>query len=272
MKTEIKVYKSDKFDVEDTAGLSLFLYPTTTFVFAKDKNGANIAVHHHLEAGFEQLEALLSSDQLLKQDVPIKVYFHQPIFALIPGLLYLPEKEADYLQFAGTTSQAQHYFSSSLDSNNLILVSSVSLGVKKSLEARFPEVAFYHGAYSFLTYLFKERFNLIGQEVLVDYFGSHMYVATFTDQELSLFNMFEISGKEDMLKYIFIVLDQLKFDKKHARVSVFGATEENGLTTEWGETYFIHFRLIKPHVNQNYGHGFKHLKSENIFEANWQME
>ncbi|TDQ19525.1 uncharacterized protein DUF3822 [Algoriphagus boseongensis] len=272
MKTETKVYKSDKFDVEDTAGLSLFLYPNSAFVFAKDKNGANIAVHHHLNLGLEELEQLLSADQLLKQDVPCKVYFHKPVFALIPGLLFQPGQEAEYLIFAGEPSGKHHYFTCGLDSNNLILVSSITSQQQKALESRFPEVSFYHGACSFLSYLFKERFNLIGQEILIDYNGGQMYLAAFTDQELSLFNMFEIESPEDVLKYTLIAMDQLKFDKKHARVSVFGSPEENEITQEWGETYFHHFRMVKPHANQNYGHGFKHLKSENLFEANWQMD
>jgi hypothetical protein len=272
LKTEIKVYKSDKFDVEDTASLSLFLYPQTAFVFAKDKNGANIAIHHHLYLGTANLDQLLNTDPLLKQDVPIKFYFHNPVFALVPGLLYLPDHEGEYLKFAGEQQGQFHYFSSGLDSNNLILISSVSDQMKKSLDARFPEVSYYHGASSFLSYLFKERFNLIGQEILIYYFESHLYLAAFTDQELSLFNMFEINDQEDMLKYTLITMDQLKFDKKHARVSVFGSQEENGITQEWGESFFHHFRMVKPHVNQNFGHGFKHLKSENLFEANWQMD
>jgi hypothetical protein len=272
LKPEIKVYKSDKFDVEDTASLSLFLYPKSAFVFAKDMNGANIAVHHHLDYGTGHLDLLLNSDQLLKQDVPIKVYLHHPIFALVPGLLFQQGKESEYLQFAGEPTGQYHYFSCGLDSNNLILVSSISAHQKKSLEARFPEISFYPGACSFLSYLFKERFNLIGQEILIDYFGSHLYLAAFTDQELSLFNMFEIRDNKDILKYIMITMDQLKFDKKHARISVFGAQEESGITQEWGESYFYHFRMLKPHVNQNFGHGFKHLKSENLFESNWQMD
>ncbi|WP_026952887.1 DUF3822 family protein [Algoriphagus mannitolivorans] len=272
MKTEIKVYKSDKFDVEDTASLSLFLYPKTAFVFAKDQNGANIAIHHHMDVGTGHLDFLLNSDQLLKQDVPIKVYLHHPIFTLVPGMLFQQEKAAEYLKFSGEPSGKYHYFHCGLDSNNLNLVSSISEHQKKSLDARFPEVSFYHGACSFLSYLFKERFNLIGQEILVHYFESHIYIAAFTDQELSMFNIFEIGGNDDVVKYVSITMEQLQFDRKYARVSVFGASENSGITQEWGSNYFHHFRLIKPHANQNYGHGFKHLKSENLFEANWQMD
>ena len=94
-------------------------------------------------------------------------------------------------------------------SNNLQIVSLISAKLKKNLDARFSEVTLLHGGCSFLSYLFKERFNLIGQEILVSYFKTHIYIAAFTDQDLSLFNIFEISGNQDILKYMLIALDQL---------------------------------------------------------------
>ncbi|GAB2494532.1 DUF3822 family protein [Algoriphagus taiwanensis] len=272
MKPDFKVYKSDRFDVEDTASLSLFLYPSSTFIFAKDKNGANIAIHQYPKLGWADLEKITPSDLLLKQDVPAKAYFHSNVFSLVPGLLFQNGKEEQYLNFVGDIKGEQHYFSCALDSNNLQLVSCLPQSIKKSLEARFSEVSFFHGACSFLSYLFKERFNLIGQEILINFIGNYFYLAAFKDQELSLFNRFEVEEKEDLLKYIFIAMEQLKFDKNHARISFFSLQEEEGMSKEWLEEYFHHVRIIKPHANQNYGNGFKNLKSEHLFEASWQMD
>jgi hypothetical protein len=272
LENNLKVYKSDKFDVEDTASLSLFLYPRSLFIFAKDQNQANIGIHHYSDFSLEKLEGLFSADPLLRLDVPVKFYFHQSGFTLVPGVLYQPGKEKDYLSFAQQIPEDSRFFSSPLDSNNLQIVSLISSKLKKNLDARFSEITLHHGSCNFLSYLFKERFNLIGQEVLVNYFSSHIYIATFTDQDLSLFNIFEISGKEDILKYILIAMNQLKFDRNHVRVSIFGATAESGITEDWGKNYFQNFRLLNPHANQNYSHGFKHLKSENVLETYWQYD
>ncbi|WP_338224351.1 DUF3822 family protein [Algoriphagus confluentis] len=218
------------------------------------------------------MEKITAVDPLLKQDVPARVFIHTPVFSLVPGLLFQNGQEQQYLSFAAESNGEQHYFSCALDSNNLQMISSFPRGLKKSLEARFSELTFVHGACSFLSYLFKERFNLIGQEILIHYMDSHFYLAAFKDQELNLFNMFEVEAKEDLLKYIFIAMEELAFDKNHARISFFGLDEANGISKEWLEDYFYHVRLIKPHANQNYGNGFKNLKSEHLFEARWQMD
>jgi hypothetical protein len=272
LENNLKVYKSDKFDVEDTAGLSLFLYPHSLFIFAKDKNQANIGIHHYQKFTLESLEGLFGTDPLLRNDVPTKFYFHQTGFSLVPGVLFQPGKEGEYLHFAEKLSDETDFFSSPLDSNNLQVVSFIPAKLRKNLDARFSEITLHHGCCSFLSYLFKERFNLIGQEILVNYFKSRIYLAAFTDQDLSVFNFFEIRGKEDILKYILITVNQLNYERNHVRVSVFGATEKSGITEDWGKEYFQNFRLVNPHANQNYSHGFKHLKSENVLESYWQYE
>ncbi|MFN4000365.1 DUF3822 family protein [Algoriphagus sp.] len=272
MENNLKVYRSDRFDVINTASLSLFIYPTSLFIFAKDQNQANIAIHHYIEFQLADLDGLFSSDPLLRQDVPAKIYFHQIAFSLVPGVLFQPGKEHEYLGFAQELPVEAKYFYSPLDSNNIQVVSFIPSKLKKNLDARFSEITLHHGSCSFLSYLFKERFNLIGQEILVNYFKSHIYIAAYTDQDLSLFNVFEISSKEDILKYVLIAMNQLKFVRNHVKVSIFGATEESGISQTWGNEYFQNFRLVNPHANQNYSHGFKHLKSENVLEAYWQYD
>ncbi|SIN69782.1 DUF3822 family protein [Algoriphagus halophilus] len=272
MENNLKVFKSDKFDVEDTTSLSLFLYPNSLAVFAKDNNQANIGIHFYTTFSWDKLDGLLVTDPLLKLDLPTKIYLHQPDFCLVPGVLFQPGKEETYLSFIGDLKKDNFYFSTPLDSNNIQLVSYLNGKAKKSLEARFSDLSFYHGGTSFLSYLFKERFNLIGQEILVCVFDQYIYLAAFTDQELSVFNIFEIQDKADILKYVSILIAQLNFDKNYVRISLFGATEQNGISEDWGKSYFHHFRMMTPHSNQNYPHGFKHLKSRGLFETYWQFD
>ena len=272
MESNLKVFKSDKFDVEDTASLSLFLYPDSLFIFAKDKNQTNICIHEYMNFDWNLLEHLVISDHLLKVDVPAIVYLHQADFSLVPGALFQPGQESTYLSFAGEQKDNLSFFNTPLDSNNLQVLSSIPTKMKKSLEARFSELTFHHGSVSFLSYLFKERFNLISQEILISVFGNQIYTAAFSNQELATFNIFSIEAKEDILKYALILCEQLKFDRNHVRISIFGAAEESGISDNWGKEYFYNFRLMAPHANQNYTHGFKHLKSENLFETNWQFD
>lgn len=271
MESNLKVFKSDRFDVEDTASLSLFLYPHSLFIFAKDKNQSNICIHEYLNFDWNSIEHLVVSDHLLKTDIPATIYLHQPAFSLVPGVLFQPGQEASYLAFAGNGNSNSSYFNTPLDSNNLQVLSCVTDKLKKALGARFSELTFHHGSVSFLSYLFKERFNLIGQEILISVYEDQIYAAAFSNQELVAFNIFSVDTKEDILKYALILIEQLEFDRNHVRISIFGATSENEITEAWGKEYFYNFRLLTPHANQNFTHGFKHLKSVNLFESNWQF-
>lgn len=270
MENNLKVYKSDRFDLHNAAYLSLFLYPNSIQIFAKDENENTICIHSYQLVNSDSLEELILTDHLLRIDIPAKIYIHSPYFALVPGVLYQPGNEEVYLEFTGKKFENPIYFNTSLDSDNLQVLSGISGKLFKTISSRFTDFSCHHGSISVLSYLFKERFNLIGQEILIYVFENNMYAAAFTDQELSIFNLFEIDSLEDILKYILIMVKQLEFNRKFVRISVFNAHGARGITEEWGKTYFNNFRLIEASANQYYAPGFKNLHHLNLFEVNWQ--
>lgn len=272
MEKKYSAFKSDRFDVEHISSLSFFLYPNSIFVFAKDINQTTVGIHAYKNINWEHLDSILSSDPMLQNDVPTTVFVHQKEFVLVPGVLYMPGKEEEYLKFVKKSETSQSYFNTSLDSNNIQIISAISTKLKNILAVRFSELTLHHGGSSFLSYLFKERFNLIDQEILLNVYGQQMYLAAFHNQELVLFNTFDIQSNEDILKYTLIVIKQLNFERNLLRVSLYGANSTNKITEEWGQEYFKNFRLLKPHSNQTYTHGFKNLKSIHLFETNWQFD
>ncbi len=269
MENNLNVLLSDKFAVQDTASLSLFLYPSSLHIFARDKNQGITAIHSYEGISWKKLDEVLSSDTLTKLDVPAKVYIHDALFTLLPGAIFEPGNEKEYLQLAGKIPESPFFFHTSVDSTNVQILSCIPEKLHKPLSKRFSELSLYHGSCSFLSYLFKERFNLIGQEIWINLFDSHAYLAAFTDQELSIFNRFEVETKEDVFKYVLILMESLQHDRNHARVTLFGTTEKSGITEDWGKSYFANFRLIRPHANQNYGHGLSKDKAPTIFESFW---
>lgn len=269
MENDLKVLLSDKFAVQNTASLSLFLYPSSLHVFARDKNQSITAIHSYEEISWKKLDEVLSSDGLTKLDVPAKVYFHDALFTLLPGGIFEPGNEKEYLQLAGQLPESPFFFHTSVDGNNVQILSCIPEKFHRPLSKRFSELSLYHGSCSFLSYLFKERFNLISQEIWINLFDSHAYLAAFTDQELSIFNRFEVETKEDVFKYVLILMESLQHDRNHTRVTLFGSTEKSGITEDWGKSYFTNFRLIRPHANQNYGHGLSKDKAPTIFESFW---
>ncbi|MCE2707475.1 MAG: DUF3822 family protein [Bacteroidota bacterium] len=270
MENNPKVFSSDKFALEQVAGLSLFIYPDFLMVFAKDKNQTILCIHHYSVKDWNGLGPLLASDSLTKQDVPVRAFLHQKEFLLIPGVVFQQGKELAYFHELSDLPKNPYFFSTGVDSNNIQLVSFISQKLHAQLAEKFTELSIYHGASSFLSYLFKERFNLIGQEIWVNLFGKHLYLAGFTDQELVVFNQFEVESKEEVLKYILIGLHTLQHDRNHARITFIGSSESLGISESWAKEYLGHVRLLDPAANQNFAAGFVKKNLPPIFEAYWQ--
>jgi hypothetical protein len=269
LENNLKVQSSDKFAVQNTASLSLFVYPSSLHVFARDKNQSITAIHSYERISWKKLDEILASDSLTKLDVPAKVLVHEALFTLIPGVIFQQGSEKEYLNLAGKLPSLPFFFNTGVDSNNVQILSCIPEKLHSPLSKRFSELSFSHGSSSFLSYLFKERFNLIGQEIWINLFGEHAYLAAFTDQELSVFNRFEVETKEDVLKYALILMETLQHDRNHARITLFGASEKSGITEAWGKSYFANFRILRPHTNQNYGPGLSQEKAPAIFESFW---
>jgi hypothetical protein len=269
LENNLKVLLSDKFAVQNTASLSLFLYPSSLHVFGRDKNQSITAIHSYERVSWKKLDEILASDSLTKLDLPAKIHVHEALFTLIPGVIFQQGSEKEYLHHAGKLPPSPFYFHTGVDSNNVQILSCIPEKLHNPLSKRFSELSFNHGSSSFLSYLFKERFNLIGQEIWINLFGEHAYIAAFTDQELSVFNRFEVETKEDILKYVLILMESLHHDRNHARITFFGASEKNGVTEVWGKNYFANFRILRPHTNQNYGPGLSQEKAPTIFESFW---
>jgi hypothetical protein len=269
LENNLKVQSSDKFAVQNTASLSLFVYPSSLHVFARDKNQSITAIHSYERISWKKLDEILASDSLTKLDVPAKVLVHEALFTLIPGVIFQQGSEKEYLNLAGKLPSLPFFFNTGVDSNNVQILSCIPEKLHSPLSKRFSELSFSHGSSSFLSYLFKERFNLIGQEIWINLFGEHAYLAAFTDQELSVFNRFEVETKEDVLKYALILMETLQHDRNHARITLFGASEKSGITEALGKSYFANFRILRPHTNQNYGPGLSQEKAPAIFESFW---
>jgi len=119
LENNLKVLLSDKFAVQNTASLSLFLYPSSLHVFARDKNQSITAIHSYERISWKKLDEVLASDSLTKLDVPAKVYVHEELFTLLPGVIFQQGSEKEYLQLAGKLPATPYFFHSAVDSNNV---------------------------------------------------------------------------------------------------------------------------------------------------------
>nr|WP_283773991.1 DUF3822 family protein [Aquiflexum sp. TKW24L] len=261
----------DKFDPQSVSSLSLFLFDGFYFYYAKDQNGKILAIHRQYYESPRLLAFKLKEEKLLKLDIPIRVFNHVSPFSLIPGMLFESSLSSIFLFFAEKPKENMLVFETTLSSNNLHLVGSIRTELSDLLAEEKSEITFHHGASSFLSFALKEKFNLLNQEILILIQKGFFYLIAFSNQELTLFNRFEIENKEDFLKYTLGVVHQLNFNRSFCRVSVYGDSFSYGIVEDWGNLYFKNFKISTPFSNIQYQEGTEKFQNPEVFESYWVL-
>jgi hypothetical protein len=267
-----KLY-GDRFDTGQVSNLSLFLFEKIYLLFAKDLNGIVIAAHHIQADSSQAIDVLLKSDNLLELNVPLQVFNFRTSFCLVPGLFFEPTLRETYLFFADSEAAEKNLvFDTGLESNNIHLVSSIDHQTAELLQKSGRDIRFHHGSATFLAFALREKNNLINQEILVCVYEGFFFVAAFANQELVLFNSFEIKSNEDLLKYLFGLISQLEFDQLHCRISVYGDLKAYGIDEEWGKAYFKNFRKAVLLTNIQYLKELSDYPTPQYFDTYWEFQ
>lgn len=264
-------FYSDRFVVEQTSSLSLFLYSKAFALMAKDEQGSVVAAHHYALRDWNELPSIISSDILINSENTVgKVYVHNNLFCLVPSLLFDPSVRTTYLNFiTPLQEERQEVFYDGVDSNNIQVVGAVEKEIIALLDHALPDLDITHGACLLLSYLFKEKNEMLGQELFVLAEQGHMYLAAFSGSELKIFNRFPVEGDRDFLKYVFSVIHQLSFDRMHCRLTLIGRMEGINIDLEFLKLYFKNILATAPKSNQTYSPGAEKFKETNLLEAYW---
>jgi hypothetical protein len=271
LENNLQIFKSDRFDVDNTASLSLFFYPQYLLALAKNHEGLITALFQYQDVDWEKSEVHLHLLLAQLPAVPAHVFFHNPIFTLVPNTVLVPENENNYLAHLVEFSKDPIFFSTPIDLGDFGIASFLPGKIKQILEDKFPALHFSHGSCSFLSYVLHEKSNQLSQEIIVNCFDSFIYLAGFFNRELVVFNRFEIHSLEEILKYILITQETLKFEKNSVRVTLFGNFTNYELTESIGNQFFTNFRLTRPYTNQRYSPVFTEEYPRRIFESFWEL-
>jgi hypothetical protein len=253
------------------SSLSLFLFQGHYFLYGRDKNNKVAAVHTNAFESSRQLIQQLKEDKLFKLEIPKRVYHYGESFSLVPGILFDGSLLSVYMFFAERPRESDRVFQTSLESNTLHLVGSVDSGVADAVNSAYSDTSFHHGASCFLSYALKEKFNLIDQEILLLFYDGFLYLAAFSKQEIVLFNRFEVNDREEALRYLMGIIQQLSFNRNLCRISSYGATDLYGINEAWGNQYFRNFKTSVPHSNIQYLEGTEGFQNPSLFESYWEL-
>ncbi|NHE55406.1 DUF3822 family protein [Cyclobacterium plantarum] len=266
---------SDRFDVQDISNLSLFLYESLLTVIAHRQSdqsviAANIYSLHEEEA----LEKIVGSDELINaSNTSGRLYLHHQRFTLVPGILFNPAHSALYLNFATRVNpEKDEVIYSGISNNSIQVLGAADKGLLNILDSRLPEMETSHGAAHVLDYFLHNNKDLLKQEIFIHTAPNSMYIAGFKDGELMVFNRFIVHEEQTLLRYLFIVLQQLAFDQAHCKISVFGNLDWVHSSLENLQGFFKNIQQSSPTQNITYQKGTENLKNTQLLEAYWLQQ
>lgn len=270
---KIQTFYSDRFDVEDTSSLSLFLYDGSLSVLARNSTGAVIGSHVYSFNSQSSLATIFSHDRLINaQNTAGKLHVHNNQFCLVPSVLFDPSEKSTYLNFTTALDEEKYeVFYEGVDSNNIQVVGAVEKEVLSLLDPVLPDLEITHASCLILSYLSGLRSHLLGQELFVFVEQGYMYVAAFAGTELKLYNRFPVRGEQDFLKYTFAVTHQLAFDRMYCRITLLGELSGIQVDVEVLKEYFKNIQASVPQSNQSYSPGAEKFKEMNLLEAFWTV-
>ncbi len=267
----LKKYYSDKFDVEQTSNLSLFLYIHSMTVMARNENGAVIGSHLYSFVDNLELNEIIGTDLLINaENTSGKLYVHNDYFCLVPSMLFDPSVKSTFLNFStAVNDDKQEVFYEGVDSNNIQVVGGIEKEVLATFDNVLPDMEITHGASLVLSYLLKGKNDMLGQELFIVAEEEHIYLAGFASSELKIFNRFPVTGDQDFLKYTFSVLHQLAFDRMHCRITIIGDLAGINVDINVLNQYFKNLLITEPKFNQTYSPGAEKFRESKLLEAFW---
>jgi len=272
-KYNLKAYYSDKFDVEQTSNLSLFLYTHALAILAKNANGSVIGCHLYTFDEKGEIPEIVERDLFINADNTAgKLFVYNNHFCLVPSVLFDPSVKSTFLKFSSRVDEEkQEVFYEGVDSNNLQVVGAIDKEVLLVFDRGLPDLDITHASSLILSYLLSDKNNMLGQELYVFAEDGHVFLAGFGGSELKIFNRFPVRGEQDFLKYTFAVLHQLGFDRMHCRITCLGNLEGIGVDPGSLNIYFKYLLHEVPKLNQTYSPGAEGFKESKLLEAYWTV-
>jgi len=200
------------------------------------------------------IEKLTSSFEWLKN--PFKkvciIYVNQRS-EIVPSLLFDPSHKKEYLDFVVSSKDDETVYYDSLPKLNLYNVYSLPGTLEKQLKSIFMNCTIMHYSSTLLTNVF---FKLVEKSVKTQLF-LNVQLGTFDlivskGGELAYFNTFRLLSDDDLLYYLFYVIEQLKLDTNEVSVQLMGEVETGSVIHKNISKYIRDVAFIKRNVDFKY--------------------
>lgn len=146
---------------------------------------------------------------------------------LIPSLLFDPTKKDEYLEFLHGKPEKMDFYHDYLKGLNIYNVYGLPSGIEKELKSNFANCKILHHSSTLLMNVYARFYDKgIKTQLFLNVQNDLSDIVIFKDGKFEYFNSFRFSSDEDLLYYLFYVIDKLTLNINDLSLLIMGEIEE----------------------------------------------
>ncbi len=233
MNTKNEIYSNEKFNFSNTQNLSLFIevgFRHFNACVTENNNTSDILYIENLH--FENINQLESQSKVLQYTFgKVIVSFTNETFTLIPEAIFEEGNLSDYLNLnLGDLKNEIERFST-IKNHGCINAYRINSDWIDFFEKQFKNVIFLHSSSVFLNLssINKQAEN----ELFLNIYNNHFYIAYFIENKLNLLNSFEFKTEPDLIYLMLFLTQELGINQKDAQLIISGNSSYNKSLNEY---------------------------------------
>lgn len=221
------------------SGLSFCIlnYQTNTIEYLKSFEFSKKLNPHQV---LDKIQHFIKTENELSQSfIDVLVIHKNELSTLVPEALFSDENLADYLKFNNKILSTDYLAYDTLSTNESINVYVPYININNYLYDRFGEFTFKHFSTIFIEQILKTEKNVEKAKMYVNVCNDAVDIAVIENNDLKLYNTFEIFTKEDFIYYILFTTEQLGLNPETLELIFTGNIDSKD------ELYAIAYKYIR---------------------------
>ena len=188
------------------------------------------------------IEEIISSEELLHKNYPsVIVGVNNPYHTLVPSPLFDKGQIQKYLEFNFKIPENHHYKYDRLEEMDAINASCIQENLEEVITRHFSKAAIVHGSTAVIKAAYLNNKINPGQSLFfLNVRGHNLDLAMFEGNRPVLFNSFPFNGKEDLLYFTLLMIEQSGHRPDKVQLCLSGMIEENSETFQLLMQYISH--------------------------------
>ncbi len=207
----------------------------------------------------DELKKIFKNTVELQSDFrAIHVVYINELATLVPKPLFNEDAIADYLKFNSKILQTDFIAHDTIAINDSVNVYVPYMNINNYLYERFGTFAYKHFSTILLEEILQTEKHAEDKKMYVHVNKTHFEIVVTNTGNLTLYNTFTYTTKEDFIYYILFTAEQLQLNPETLKLVLLGSIVENDVLYNMVFKYIRHIQFGKPNTNYLVAQETKH--------------